>query len=108
MAKQPVQRVSNYHIEYGQVTHQHWSWNSQKYAGGDNLMTALDAGWKIDKCSVEKHWHDEARAITVYHFALSRNGVQIKMPVIHNPYIERFVTEQNLLSVASSAESDVA
>ena len=36
---------SNYHVQYLDVT-KHWDPDSENYAGGDALVTALSRGWR--------------------------------------------------------------
>jgi len=89
MFMQPAPK--NYHVQYLDVTH-HWSPRSQKFAGGDALLTALQRGWEVaNAVEEEKYWHGDARAVSVYHFTLRRDGVEIAMPVIENPYVTRML-----------------
>jgi hypothetical protein len=81
----------NFHIQYLDVN-RHWSPRSEKFAGGDNLLTALMRGWEIsDKVEKESYWHAGVRQITVYHFRLRRNDQEIAMPVLANPYVNRML-----------------
>lgn len=93
--------VSNYHIMYQGVTTQHWHPKSAHYAGGDNLVTALDKGWEIDKCVLVRHWYAGMRSVKVYEFSLTRGDDTMIMPVIDNPYIGRFVDEEGIQLVIS-------
>ena len=36
-------------VHYQDITSQHWSYSSEHYAGGDNLLTAIARGWEIDE-----------------------------------------------------------
>lgn len=86
-----MDHVQNYHIQYPGVTNQHWHPGSGKYAGGDHLLTALTDGWDMVNCSQVTHTYAGMRFVTVYEFLLQRSGEQMVMPVINNPYIERFL-----------------
>lgn len=87
-------RVTNYHVQYQDVTSQHWHPRSEEFAGGDNLMTALENGWHINECLLTKHYYAGMRSVKVYRFHLSKGDSQIVMPVIYNPYVERLIDEE--------------
>ena len=90
--------IVNFHMQYLDITSQHWNPMSEKYAGGDHLMTAIANGWDVERCVAVKHWYAGMRYVGVYHFSLIRDDSRMEMPVIHNPYIERFV-KQNRFEV---------
>ena len=81
---------SNYHVDYIDVT-QHWHSQSQKYAGGDSLVTAIDDGWTIDSVWCESPWFAGMRSVTIYYFAMVRGSEQVTMPVIHTTYITALI-----------------
>lgn len=89
-----ARQVSNFHVEYINVTTQHWDPQSSTFAGGDQLVTAIQRGWQVEKCIEETHWFTGMRSVRVYHFTLIRDDEQIEMPVIANPYVERFVQQE--------------
>jgi len=76
--------------------YQHWCPQSAKYAGGDHLISAFRNDWTFDDNTVyaEQAWKSGSRPVTVYHFVLIRDGETMIMPVISNPFIERFITEK--------------
>lgn len=75
--------------EYMQVN-RHWHSASERYAGGDALATAINRGWRVGTTVYhEQHFHAGARAVSVYHFALELDGVEMTMPVLSNPYVRR-------------------
>ncbi|GIL14255.1 MAG: hypothetical protein BroJett038_29750 [Chloroflexota bacterium] len=77
--------------------YRHWHFRSQKYAGGDQLATALHLGWQAKEVVLlEKRWLGGARQINIFHFELTRGGDSIAMPVIGNPYVNRLIAEQGL------------
>jgi hypothetical protein len=88
--------ASNYHVQYMSVT-QYWSPTSEKYAGGDALVTALHHGWKISPTiQLEKKWFAGNRQVLVYHFELTRDEETMIMPVINNPYVDKLVYQPGL------------
>lgn len=86
--------AQNYHVLYQDVTNQHWDPESESYAGGDNLMTALERGWVIEECTLERCWYAGMRSVQIYQFTLSRDEKTITMSVIENPYIYRFAQQK--------------
>lgn len=95
----------NYHIQYPGVTNQHWHSGSGRYAGGDHLLTALTDGWELQRCLKRDHTYDGMRAVTVYEFHLQRGEDQMVMPVINNPYIERFLYNEQVEVTAKQDEA---
>ncbi len=88
---------SDRHIEYLQVIH-HWHPGSEKYAGGDCLLTALYEGYEPEAWVYrEEHWRGASRCVVVYYFELTRADETMVMPVICNPYVERFINGFPLL-----------
>jgi hypothetical protein len=85
-------------------TYQHWCPQSEKYAGGDQLLSAVRSGWVIDENTVyaEQDWKSGSRLVTIYHFVLTRGNKTMVMPVINNPFIERFITEKLITLVYDS------
>jgi hypothetical protein len=86
----------NFHVEYIDST-RHWSADSAKYAGGDCLVTALSRGWMLSPViKRETRWYAGNRFVYIYHFALSREGEDMVMPVVTNPFVEKFVSQPAL------------
>lgn len=96
----------NFHVQYLDVTSQYWSPQSAKFAGGDHLLTALTNGWEIVSYEKRQHWYAGARCVNIYHFTLRRGNEQIQMPVINNPYIERFLGQTDIVTNDTSAKPD--
>lgn len=72
----------------------HWCSRSQSYAGVDALLGRLDNGWKIrGDIGFDEHWFGESRRILVYHFELTRQDSRATMHVVHNPVLERLLTQ---------------
>jgi hypothetical protein len=88
--------MSNYHVQYGNLRTQHWDPDSEVFAGGDHLVTAIYRGWSVEECHEETHWYEGMRSVRVYHFYLVKDDERLHMPVIANPYVERFVHQQGL------------
>lgn len=85
----------NYHVQYLDVTSQYWTPRAG-YAGGDHLLTALQNGWEIVDCVEEQVWYAGARCVSVYHFTLQRKDEKMVMPVVNNPYVDRFISQSQL------------
>jgi hypothetical protein len=86
--------VADFHVQYLDVTSQYWHPKSEHFAGGDNLITAIDRGWAVQKCVLVQHWYAGMRSVKVYEFTLQRGENTMLMPVISNPYVERFIKEE--------------
>ena len=85
----------NFHAQYQDITSQHWSYSSEHYAGGDNLLTAIARGWTIDrKVTLRRHWFAGMRCIEIFHFTIRRGQVVADMAVIGNPYVQRYLSTQ--------------
>ncbi len=83
--------LTNQNINFLTSTH-HWCPRSEKYAGVDQLLTALYNGWAMsDVCYREDHWHGGSRCVAVYHFSLKRRNETMTMPVITNPALDRML-----------------
>ncbi|NWG17650.1 MAG: hypothetical protein HXY41_13570 [Chloroflexi bacterium] len=77
--------------------YRHWHPRSERYAGGDQLATALYLGWRAKSVVLlEKRWLGGARQINIYHFELTRGSDSMAMPVIGNPYVNRLIAQQGL------------
>lgn len=89
-----LQPCINWHTTYP-VFSRHWHGGSEKFAGGDALLTALDDNWEVaEVCYQEEFWHAGTRLVTVYHFELVREDERVDMPVITTPYVRRIIQEQ--------------
>lgn len=83
--------ASNSHFEYMDVV-RHWSSKSQKYAGGDAVMTLLSNGWRIaETVFLEEYWHAGSRCVTIFHLEMHRDDEVMNVPVLSNPYVRRMV-----------------
>lgn len=87
----------NFHVQYQDITSQNWSFSSEKFAGGDNLLTAISRGWEIDeRVHLKRHWFAGMRSIEIFHFTIQRDDITVDMPVVGNPYVYRFILEHNI------------
>ena len=87
---------SNYHAQYMDVM-QHWSEESEKFAGADALITALADGWELGRdVQVEEFHFSGNRSIRIYNIPLKRGKEEVVMPVIHNPYVTRMLSHEKL------------
>ncbi len=101
-----VESIANYHFQYMDVSSQHWSFSSEKLAGGDNLLTALSRGWQLDDTvKMETVWYAGMRSSTIYHFTLVKGEQEIRMPVLSNPYVNRMVKLEEDLKVVPIDEA---
>lgn len=100
-------RVNNTHEKYT-ATYQHWCPQSEQFAGGDHLISALREGWRLEEPMVyaEQDWKSGSRPVTIYHFVLINNDEMMILPVINNPYIERYIME-NRLTIVFNDKVDV-
>jgi hypothetical protein len=72
--------------------HRHWNDVSERFTGGDALVTALDDGWTIRGVVFrQEFWLAGVRRITVYHIELERSGSQRKMLVLQNPFVTKML-----------------
>ena len=83
---------SNSHFEYMEVV-RHWSPTSEKFAGGDVIVTLLTSeDWKISETIFyEEYWCAGSRLVKIYHMEFHRNGETMVVPVLANPYVRRMV-----------------
>lgn len=87
---------SNYHAEYMDVW-QHWAPDTERFGGGDGLITAMMMGWELDKTIYMEYKHFGGnRRVRVYHCHLSYQGQTLEMPVVHNPYVNRLIRTMQL------------
>ena len=85
------------HIHHYLEKPQHWCPRSQTYAGVDNLIGALDKGWKLNR-HVYRHaiWRGGSRPVVIYYFELHNGGEITTMPVISNPYLLKVMADHAL------------
>lgn len=100
------QNQVNFHVQYQDITSQHWSYSSEQFAGGDHLLTALARGWEIEESVLlQRHWFAGMRCIEVFNFTIQRDDKVINMPVIGNPYVYRFIKNYGIKIVEEDTQS---
>ena len=87
---------ANYHAEYMDVV-QHWSHDSEKYGGGDALITMMMMGWELGQTLYMEYKHFGGnRRVRIYHCVLTHRNDQLVIPVVHNPYVNRLIRNMQL------------
>lgn len=72
--------------------YRHWSPKSQKFVGGDTLLTALESGWEITgSVLLQEYACISNRCTYVYHLELQREWETISIKVIENPCVMRML-----------------
>ncbi len=100
------QNQVNFHVQYQDITSQHWSYSSERFAGGDHLLTALSRGWEIEETVVlKRHWFAGMRCIEVFNFTIHRDDVTVMMPVVSNPYVYRFIKNYDIKIIEEDTKS---
>lgn len=85
----------------------HWCPLSQRYAGVDALLSHLDNGWKIwGDISFDEYCFGASRRTLVYHFVLTRQDNRVTMHVLHNPVLDRLLTQPGKQIFSSSSTVD--
>lgn len=70
----------------------HWSPNSEAFASGEALLQALDNGWQVQGVIFrQEFWLAGGRRTYIYHLTLRRDGDVLKMALVYNPFISRFI-----------------
>jgi hypothetical protein len=89
-----VQDSSNQHSQYPDFS-RHWCDTSERFAGGDALLTAMQNDWIADEtCYEQQYWQAGTRLVTIYHFALKNGDESMSMPVLGNPFVRRIIREE--------------
>ncbi|MBZ0290136.1 MAG: hypothetical protein K8I30_21105 [Anaerolineae bacterium] len=73
--------------------YRHWHPASERYTGGDSLLTALQFGWTIDVVTLQEYRLGGDRTSTIYYFRLKRRDETVVMPVIASPYVTRLFAQ---------------
>lgn len=99
-----IQDSQNLHSQYPDFS-RHWCDTSEKFAGGDALLTALQNDWIAERvCHEEKYWHAGTRLVTVYHFELKNGDETLHMPVVTNPYVRKIIREEEFKVIPMNEE----
>jgi hypothetical protein len=87
--------------DYVTRRYRHWSPLSEKYTGGDALLTAMDRGWRVQsRIQCQEHWHGDSRRICIYSVELNRGDETLNMAIIDNPFVTRLIDDLNLQIVS--------
>ena len=85
---------------------QHWSADSEAYAAASQLLSALRDGWMLalPQVCARQIWNSGSRPRTVYDFTLARAGQLMIMPVLSNPFVERFILQEGIQAIHDAPE----
>ena len=88
----------NYTHEKFTESDQYWSPDSEDYAAASQLITAMRDGWllALPRVCARQIWHSGSRPSTIYEFTLMRGSQLMIMPVLSNPYIERYIVQHDI------------
>ena len=77
---------------------QYWSPESEKYAAASQLISIMRDGWilALPRVSARHVWNSGSRPRTVYDFTLMRGSQLMIMPVLSNPFIERYIIQNDI------------
>lgn len=85
---------------------QYWSPESEKYAAASQLISTMREGWllALPRVSARQVWNSGSRPRTVYDFTLMRGSQLMIMPVLSNPYIERYIIQNDIRIIYDVAQ----
>lgn len=85
---------------------QYWSAESEEYAAASQLISIMRDGWMLalPRVSARQIWNSGSRPRTVYDFTLMRGSQLMIMPVLSNPYIERYIIQNDLRIIYDIAQ----
>ena len=83
---------------------QYWCPDSEAFAAASQLITAMREGWilALPRVGVRQIWNSGSRPRTVYDFTLMRGSQLMIMPVLTNPWVERYLIEHNIRVIAEA------
>lgn len=91
--------LTDHHFAYLEVF-RHFHPESQRWAGGDALYTALENGWVANSAvGLEERWRSGGHGTPIYYFDLTRGDDRMLMPVIGNPYVRRLIRHMKAVLV---------
>ncbi|MCS6872766.1 MAG: hypothetical protein RML95_13170 [Anaerolineae bacterium] len=83
--------------EFNVDEYRHWSPRSQTYTSADVLQQYMRAGWQLaESVTVETFTLGAGRRVSVYHFVLSKNGQELRLPVVSSPLALRTIMDHGL------------
>jgi hypothetical protein len=87
----------------------HWSPQSEPYASGEALLQALESDWKVDGVIFRQEVPlGGDRRTYVYHVNLRRDHEQMKMKMVHNPFIARLIYRLNVQVVRQNQRKNAS
>ena len=101
---------SNYTHEKYTEQNQYWCPDSEEYAAASQLLSAIRAGWMLalPRVSARQIWKGGSQPRTIYDFTLIRDAQLMVMPVLSNPFIERYLIDNRIpVSFESASENIV-
>jgi hypothetical protein len=87
----------------------HWCPRSETITGFDALLTRLADGWDVQGYVFRQtFWLANARAVSVFHFTIARDGQKAKMIVVENPAVHRYLQETSLRTVQINVRKEMS
>lgn len=88
---------------------QYWSPESESFAAASHLISALRAGWLLamPRVRARQIWNSGSRARTLYEFTLVRGSQLMIMPVLTNPFVERYLIQNDIRVIYGAATENV-
>ena len=79
-------------------SNQYWCPDSETYAAASHLLSALRDDWSLalPRVRARQTWNSGSRARTLYEFTLLRGSQLMIMPVLSNPFIERYLVQNDI------------
>ena len=74
----------------------HWHGQSQRYTGGDSLLTAMAHGWLPQGVVYREELTRRGRRVIAYGFDMVREGQLETMWVLDNPVVSQIVAQCGL------------
>jgi hypothetical protein len=70
----------------------HWCPQSERYASGSHLLSALLRGWRANKLVIRRRHHfGGGRSTSIYYFELRQQDRYMTMPVLESPAVIRLL-----------------
>jgi hypothetical protein len=86
--------------------YRHWHASSEKYTGGDSLVSLLQAGWAIHTVACREYTLTGGRTSRIYQCHLKLETASMEMGVIANPFVTRLVEQSIVQSSLASTYMD--
>ena len=88
---------------------QYWCPDSETYAAASHLLSALRDDWRLalPRVRARQVWNSGSRARTLYEFTLLRGSQLMVMPVLSNPFIERYLLQNDIRVIHDSVTERV-